>query len=221
MKQKGDELIVMSKRMFFLILAGLSVIGVSLGFSIGYLTAPVREVRVHSIEETNRTVLPSTVDTALAKKQEPITQQEEVKKTEQQENQVTESKVKEITVNAAKKEEVKQTEGTEVLKEIKEIKKIDGKIAEKKPNKPVKPAITIVYTIQVGAFYDISNAQALMEKIKTAGYNVTLSKEEMYKVRVGRYQKFLQAKKVSEELRYKNFDNFILKIRKTTQGGKL
>ncbi|MCX8034381.1 MAG: SPOR domain-containing protein [Thermodesulfovibrio sp.] len=220
MKQKGEELIVMSKKMFFLILAGLSVIGILLGFSIGYITAPVKEIKIQKTEETDRTVLPSTVETALAKKQELLSPQSETKKEQPPQAQIEEKKAKEIEIQIAKKEEPKQTKEIGPSQKTQELEKKDETLLIKKHKKLVKTPTNIFYTIQVGAFSEISNARAFMEKVKSAGYKVTLSREEIYKVRVGNYIRFSQAKKVSEELRYKGFDNFILKIKETSKGGK-
>ncbi|MCX7988089.1 MAG: SPOR domain-containing protein [Thermodesulfovibrio sp.] len=202
--------------MFFLILAGLSVIGILLGFSIGYITAPVKEVKIQKTEETDKTVLPTTVETALAKKQEPLTPQNEPKKEQLDQIQPEEKKAKEVEIQIAKKDETKQTKEIELPQKSKELEKIDNKT----PKKLVKHQTHNFYTIQVGAFSDSSNAKAFMDKIKKVGYKVTLSKEDMYKVRVGRYSKFSQAKKISEELSSKGFENFILKIRETSKGGK-
>lgn len=220
MKQKGEELIVMSKKMFFLILAGLSMFGILLGFSIGYITVPAKEVKIQKAEELDRTVLPSTVETAMAKKQEPPTQEGEIKKEQTPQSQIEEKKVKEIEIQITKQEETKQAQVKESPRQIEQVAKKEESLSTKKHKKPIKTLILSYYTIQVGAFSDISNAKVLMDKSKQAGYKVTLSKEDVYKVRIGKYSKFSQAKKVSEELKSKGFENFILKIKKTSKGGK-
>jgi len=51
------------------------------------------------------------------------------------------------------------------------------------------------YTIQLGAFSDVSNAEALVTKLRDAGFNATLVKEKLYKVREGYYKRFKDAKK--------------------------
>ncbi len=219
MKQKGEELIVMSKKMFFLILAGLLVIGILLGFSIGYITAPVKEVKIQKAEELDKTVLPSTVETAMAKKQEPTNQQSETKKEQTPQSQIEEKQAKESEIQITKKEETKQTLVKESPK-IEEVAKKEESLSTKKHKKTVKTLAHNYYTIQIGAFSEISNAKALMEKAKQDGYKVTLSKEDVYKVRIGKYSKFSQAKKISEELRNKGFENFILKTKETSKGGK-
>ncbi len=220
MKQKGEELIVMSKKMFFLILAGLSVIGILLGFSIGYITAPVKEVKIQKAEELDKTVLPSTVETAMAKKQELQTHENETKKEQTPQSQIEEKKVKETEIQIAKKEETKQAQVKESPQKIEEVAKKEESLPTKKHKKPTKTLTHSYYTIQVGAFSEISNAKALMDKVKQVGYKVTLSKEDVYKVRIGKYSKFSQAKKISEELKFKGFENFILKIKETSKGGK-
>lgn len=220
MKQKGEELIVMSKKMFFLILAGLSVIGILLGFSIGYITAPVKEVKIQKAEELDKTVLPSTVETAMAKKQDTTNQQSETKKEQTPQSQIEEKQAKESEIQIAKKEETKQTQVKESPQKIEEVAKKEESLSTKQYKKPVKTLAHSYYTIQIGAFSEISNAKALMEKAKQAGYKVTLSKEDVYKVKIGKYSKFSQAKKISEELRKKGFENFILKTKETSKGGK-
>lgn len=221
MKQKGEELIVMSKRMFFLILAGLSVIGILLGFSIGYITAPVKEVKIHKTEETEKTVLPSTVETALAKKQEIQTQQT-VQREEQQKVQQPEktSPEKAKEVDLSKQTKISQIQESETTQEKQDLAQKSEQKKFRKTISQVKQQRLPFYTIQVGAFTELSNAKNMAERIKNAGYTAFISKEENYKVRVGRYSKFSLAKRVSEELNSKGFENFILKIKEVQKGGK-
>lgn len=220
MKQKGDELIVMSKKMFFLILAGLSSFGILLGFSLGYITAPAKEVKIQKSEEPDRTVLPSSVDTAMAKKQESPPQEVEIKKEQTPQTQTEDKKDKDTEVQVMNKEETKQAQLKEPPREIEQVEKKEENLSPKKHRKTTKSPILSYYTIQIGAFSDISNAKFLIDKGEQAGYKVTLSKEDVYKVRIGKYSKFSHAKKVSEELKSKGFENFILKIKKTSKGGK-
>ncbi len=243
MKQKGDELIVISKKMFFLILSGCVVLGVILGFSISFIASPKKEVEIKKIEDSEKTVLPSTVETALAKKQEPINLPSETNKNEakaneskQKESNESEIKDKEIPQISADKEKLKESE-REKLKEkepqtsktekpnqihetqsqIKTQDRIKSQNTEKMPSqtkkgkKISKSFSQNFYTVQLGAFSELTNAETLLERLKSNGYQVYLTREDNYKVRIGKYLKFSQAKKVSEELRSKGFENFILK----------
>ncbi len=244
MKQKGDELIVMSKKMFFLILSGFTVIGIILGFSISFVTSSKKEVKIEKVEDLEKTVLPSTVETALAKKQEAINFQNETKANEAKANESKQKEAKEIEIKDKEtqqiseekdklKEKESQTSKTEKPDRIREthsqIKTQErtksqntDKISSqtKKGKKTLKYYSQNFYTIQIGAFSELSNAETFLERLKSNGYQVYLIKEDNYKVRIGKYLKFSQAKKVSEELLSKGFENFILKKREILKGGK-
>lgn len=214
MKQKGEELLVINKKVFFLILFGIALAGIAVGYTIGYITTPVKEVYVSRTEDSEKTVLSTTVGTAFANKQESSTPKPEIKQEQAQQND-EKNKVKpeiEIAQNTVRQVETKtQTQNSE-----QKVKKQDSE----KHVKPIKYKThkQIFYTIQVGAFSDMVNVQTLQKRLKEAGYDSFVVKEDLYKLRIGKYKKFSQAKKLSQELHSRGFENFILKI--VYKGGK-
>lgn len=217
MKQKGEELLVINKKIFFLILFGIALIGIIVGYTIGYVTTPVKEVYINRAEESEKTVLSTTVGTAFANKQEPNA------KTEVKQEQTNQSNVENVSKPkleiAEKQQEIDQKKDDTKKQVESSEQKVKTEIV-KKPVKSVKYKIhkRPVYTVQVGAFSDIANANVFQVKLKEAGFISFLAKEDLYKVRVGKYEKFSQAKKISQELHSKGFENFILKI--SYKGGK-
>lgn len=189
MKEKGDELLVINKRTYFLIIATFAIAGLLAGYTVGYITAPQKEVYIHKTYEPEKTVLSSTVETAPAKKQE---NQSQIQPLEKKEN-----------VMMVQEVEAKTPPGKKTVTP-----------AEQKWKKSIyKKAL---YTLQAGAFSDINNAEALMRKLKNSGVKCYLFKEDLYKVRSGYFKRFKDAKKASELLRLKGFENFITK---TLKGG--
>ncbi len=215
MKQKGDELIVINKRVFILILAAISVIGIIIGYTIGYITTPVKEVYVQKENESEKTVLSHTVETAFAKKQEQNPVQIEQKKEQPEKPKSEEPEKKEPQVEIVKKEDTKQNE---VVKPVKEIP--SRKAHRHLGMKELKASKHAIYTIQVGAFSDSKNAKDLQERLNKEGYRVFLVQEDLYKVRMGNYQKYAQAKKISEELKSKGIESYILKVSQDLKGDK-
>ncbi|MGB9709982.1 MAG: SPOR domain-containing protein [Thermodesulfovibrio sp.] len=215
MKQKSEELLVINKKIFFLILFGIAVLGIIVGYVIGYITTPVKEIYVSKADNSEKTVLSTTVGTAFAKKQEDSTAKTEVKQEQQVQQTNEKDKLKPEIEIAQNTVQTKQVETKSQTSEQK-VKKQDFE----KPVKSIKYKThkQIFYTIQVGAFSDIVNVQELQKRLKERGYESFLVKEDLYKVRIGKYKKFSQAKKLSQELHSKGFENFILKI--TYKGGK-
>ncbi|MGC8937703.1 MAG: SPOR domain-containing protein [Thermodesulfovibrio sp.] len=215
MKQKSEELLVINKKIFFLILFGIAVLGIIVGYVIGYITTPVKEIYVSKADNSEKTVLSTTVGTAFAKKQEDSTAKTEVKQEQQVQQTNEKDKLKPEIEIAQNTVQTKQVETKSQTSEQK-VKKQDFE----KPVKAIKYKThkQIFYTIQVGAFSDIVNVQELQKRLKERGYESFLVKEDLYKVRIGKYKKFSQAKKLSQELHSKGFENFILKI--TYKGGK-
>lgn len=201
MKQKGEELIVIHKKTFFLIILCIAIIGVLVGYTIGYITVPAKEVYVQKTIEPEKTVLPSTLETQLAKKQDNALQQNQSESSEKENVKI----IKEV--EATEKGEVKENkETTKTLK------------TEKHSSKKLIYGKTL-YTVQIGAFNEIGNAEALIKKIKEAGINAQLVKEDLYKIRTGYYKRFSDAQRISKILKSKGFENFIIKIRKNSKGG--
>ncbi len=216
MKQKGEELLVINKKIFFFILFGIALTGIAVGYTIGYITTPVKEVYISRTEDSEKTVLSTAVGTAFANKQEASTQKGEIKQ-EQAQQSDEKNKVKPEIEIAQNTMQTKQTETKS------QTKSSEQKVKTQNFEKPVKPVKhkthkQIFYTIQVGAFSDMVNIQNLQKRLKEAGYDSFMIKEDLYKLRIGKYRKFSQAKKVSQELHFRGFENFILKI--DYKGGK-
>jgi len=78
--------------------------------------------------------------------------------------------------------------------------------AREKPQQPRKPSIA-VYTVQVGAFKNVSDADALKARLDKKGYNayvaLTGSKKEerLYKVWIGEFNNRKKADKVSMKIK--------------------
>lgn len=205
MKKKGEELIVIHKKTFFLIVLSIAIIGVLVGYTIGYITVPAKEVYVQKTIEPEKTVLPSTLESQLAKKQDNTVQQNQ---TESSEKELEKENVKIIKeVEAKEKNEVK--ENKELAKTSKVEKHSSKKLTYRKT----------MYAVQIGAFNEMENAKALIGKLKEAGINAQLVKENLYKIRTDYYRRFTDAQKISEILKSKGFENFIIKISKTSKGG--
>lgn len=223
MKQKGEELLVLDKRVFILILVAIAFVGIVIGYTIGYITTPVKEIQIERANESEKTVLPSSVESAFAKKQEDSSQQSStpVKKEENLsekpvKDEQSEEKVNKSQIEIVKKEEtnpnqnLQKHQGTKIKKHktVQKSRRLENISTES------------FYTIQVGAFSDISNKEILEDRLNKAGYKAYFVKEDLYKIRVGKFNNYSQSKKVSEELKSKGFENFILKIRGTSKGGK-
>lgn len=70
MKQQGEELLVLNKKIFFAILLGIALVGILIGYTIGYIIAPTKEVYIQKTEDSEKTVLSTPVGTAFASKDE-------------------------------------------------------------------------------------------------------------------------------------------------------
>lgn len=229
MKKNGEELLVINRRVFYLIILAVALSGIVMGYLIGYISTPTKEVYIQKTSESEKTVLPSTVETALAKKTEtqaqppaeqtktpPLNQtQPELKKEETETSSTNLEKVAEKEKKPEKEQAKKQEEPKEVVPE-KENEKT--KLVEK-PKKHGKTKSTY-YTIQLGAFEERSNSERFREELKKAGYKVFIVKEDSYKVRLGRFERFSEAKSLSQELNERGFENFIVKVKGQSKGGK-
>jgi|GEM_PF-546828 len=219
MKQKGEELLVMNKKIFFAILLGIALIGIAIGYTLGYITAPIKEVYIQKTEDSEKTVLSTPVGTAFANKNEtsqPKTEDNVEKPPQKDEKNIPTPKIE----VAEKQQQEKKSENMETKKQIQALEQREKHEVLKKSfttakSKTIKKS---TYTIQVGAFSEMTNVYNLKERLKKAGYDSFLVKEDLYKVRIGKYERFSMAKKISQELHAKGFENFIIKS--STKGGK-
>lgn len=214
MKQKSEELLVISKRVFFLILLGIAFVGIVIGYTIGYVTTPVKEIYVSKTDESEKTVLSTTVGTAFANRQETPkieVKQEQTKQSEEKSSGKTNTEIteKQQEKTSAQIDKNKQTTSSEQQVKTEQVKKFT-KVAKYKTHKKA------VYTIQLGAFSDMANVYELQKKLKDSGYDAFVVKEDLYKLRIGNFERFSHAKKLSQQLHSRGFENFIVKIK----GGK-
>lgn len=78
-----------------------------------------------------------------------------------------------------------------------------------------KPTTTILYRVQTGAFSKKANADALLDKVRKAGFDTYMVKMgNLYKVQVGAYSKKSNADAMAAKLKAAGFDTYI-----TTQSG--
>lgn len=220
MKQKGEEFLVMNKKIFFAILLGIALIGIAVGYTLGYITAPIKEVNIQKTEDSEKTVLSTPVGTAFANKNE--TSQPKIEDNVEKTPQKDEKNIPTPKIEVAEKQQQeKKSENLETKTQIQILEQKEKHEVFKKPlttakSKNIKKKST--YTIQVGAFSEMTNVYNLKERLKKAGYDSFLVKEDLYKVRIGKYERFSMAKKISQELHSKGFENFIIKL--STKGGK-
>ena len=85
---------------------------------------------------------------------------------------------------------------------------------ETKPAAPAEPAKTL-YRVQTGAFTKKTNATALADKLKKAGFDTYIVQSgKYYKVQVGAYSVKANASAMADKLKKAGFDTYI-----TTKGG--
>lgn len=195
MKKKDEELIVIHKKTFLLTLVSIAIIGVLVGYTIGYITLPTKEVYVQKTIEPEKTVLPSAIETEPTKKQDDITQQNQTESSEKENIKI----ISEVEAT----EKGKAEENKEVTENLKAESQSVKKLTYKKT----------LYAVQIGAFQEIANAEALIRKLKEAEINAQIVQEGLYKVRTNYYKKFTDAQKTSQVLWSKGFENFIVKIK--------
>lgn len=93
-------------------------------------------------------------------------------------------------------------------------KRLGGTTTETPTTPTTKPSGTL-YRVQTGAFSKKGNADALVAKLKAAGFDTYMvSSGGLYKVQVGAYSKKANAENQMAKLKAKGFDAFI-----TTQSG--
>lgn len=82
--------------------------------------------------------------------------------------------------------------------------------------KPVQPSTGSLYRVQTGAFKEKSNANALMNKVKAAGFDTyVVQVDGLFKVQVGAFSNKENAEAMAAKLKAKGFPAFI-----TTQSGQ-
>lgn len=90
-----------------------------------------------------------------------------------------------------------------------------GSLAEEvtkqlKPNEDKKPTNSKLYTVQVGAFSIKANAQKMQEKLKAAGFDSIIKKEnKLYTVQVGAFSVKANAEAVVKKLKTVGFTAII------------
>lgn len=96
-----------------------------------------------------------------------------------------------------------------------------GKIASE-VNAKLNPKTTAtttsktLYRVQTGAFTNKKNADALLAKVKKAGFDACMVQDgKHYKIQVGAYSKKTNAEAMAKKLKAAGFDSYI-----TTKGGK-
>jgi N-acetyl-anhydromuramyl-L-alanine amidase AmpD len=78
-----------------------------------------------------------------------------------------------------------------------------------------KPSTDVLYRVQTGAFKNKSNADALLAKVKAAGFDTYMIQADgLYKVQVGAFSVKSNADAMAKKLKSKGFDVYI-----TTKGG--
>lgn len=188
MKDKGEELLVITKKTFFLILMGIALTCILIGYTIGYITTPVKQIYVQKTAETEKTVLPSyTLETPPANitKEEVALQQ----KQSQQNEKIDDVKI-------IKEAEAQDKSATE-LKDKKNIKNSKS-TAESKSHKRISSMNK--YAVQLGAFSSRTSAETFIKKLKDKGIDAYIVKEDLYKVRVGYYYKLSDAQNTAKKI---------------------
>ena len=88
---------------------------------------------------------------------------------------------------------------------------VNAKLNSGSPN--VKPEI--LYRVQTGAFSKKANAEAMLAKVKAAGFDTYMVKEDnLYKIQVGAFSKKSNADAMAAKLKAAGFDTYI-----TTKSG--
>lgn len=78
-----------------------------------------------------------------------------------------------------------------------------------------KPSTDVLYRVQTGAFKNKSNADALLTKVKAAGFEAIMKKAgNLYRVQVGAFSKKANADAMAAKLKAAGFDTYV-----TTAGG--
>jgi len=201
MKDNAEELLVLTKKTFFLILIGIALIGILIGYAIGYITTPVKQIYIQKAAETEKTVLPSytpeTPPTNITK-EEATLQQKQSQQNEKKDN-----------VEIIKEAEAQDKSVTE----LKNKKNINNSKSSAKNKTHKRISSMNKYAVQLGAFSNRVSAEEFIKKLKDKGINAYIVKEDLYKVRVGYYNKLNDAQNTAKSLQSDGFDICIKNIK--------
>jgi len=98
---------------------------------------------------------------------------------------------------------------------VEEAKVIAQYFGQEKKEKPPQAKPGVLYRVQTGAFKNKANADALLAKVKAAGFDTYMIQADgLYKVQVGAFSVKSNADAMAKKLKSKGFDVYI-----TTKGG--
>lgn len=88
-----------------------------------------------------------------------------------------------------------------------------GQIAEEVNKKLKASEVTVLYRVQTGAFLNKSYADAMLAKVKAAGFSTYMVQTgKMYKVQVGAYKVRANAEKMAKRLKAAGFNTYITTV---------
>lgn len=88
-----------------------------------------------------------------------------------------------------------------------------GQIAEEVNKKLKASEVTVLYRVQTGAFLNKSYADAMLAKVKAAGFSTYMVRTgKMYRVQVGAYKVRANAEKMAKRLKAAGFNTYITTV---------
>lgn len=88
-----------------------------------------------------------------------------------------------------------------------------GQIAEEVNKKLKASEVTVLYRVQTGAFLNKSYADAMLTKVKAAGFSTYMVQTgKMYRVQVGAYKVRANAEKMAKRLKAAGFNTYITTV---------
>ena len=88
-----------------------------------------------------------------------------------------------------------------------------GQIAEEVNKKLKASEVTVLYRVQTGAFLNKSYADAMLAKVKAAGFSTYMVQTgKMYRVQVGAYKVRANAEKMAKRLKAAGFNTYITTV---------
>ena len=88
-----------------------------------------------------------------------------------------------------------------------------GQIAEEVKKKLKASEVTVLYRVQTGAFLNKSYADAMLAKVKAAGFSTYMVQTgKMYRVQVGAYKVRANAEKMAKRLKAAGFNTYITTV---------
>ena len=88
-----------------------------------------------------------------------------------------------------------------------------GQIAEQVNKKLKASEVTVLYRVQTGAFLNKSYADAMLAKVKAAGFSTYMVQTgKMYRVQVGAYKVRANAEKMAKRLKAAGFNTYITTV---------